>query len=47
MLLDTLLSLPDRFKLSMAVEWLGIRDALRHGLRSAPKLGVPLQIITL
>lgn len=39
MFLDVALGLPDRFKLSVAVEWIRGREALRHGLHSAPKWG--------
>lgn len=46
MFLDTSLGLPDRFKLFfklfVAVGWLRVRDAMRHGLHRAQKLGVLL-----
>lgn len=34
MFLGTMLGLPDRLKLSTAVEWVDVRDALRHSLHS-------------
>lgn len=42
MFLDNALGLPDRFKLSVAVGWIRVRDAMRHGLHRAQKLGVHL-----